>query len=686
MVRDPRYDILFEPVKIGPVTARNRFYQVPHCNGMGRAYPSSMAAMRRTKAEGGWAVVCTEEMEIHPSADHSPWSGGRLWDEADIPVHARMCEAIHEFGSLAGAELNYAGLMSANRYSRMVPMGPSHMPVATHDPLQVRAMDKSDIADMRRWHRTAALRAQDAGFDLVYVYIGHQLSVMSHFLSPYRNRRSDEYGGSLENRARLFREVLADTRDAVGDTMAVAVRFAVDELMGDVGFTSQAEGRELIEMVAEDPDLWDVNISGWEHDSATSRFKPSGFQNDYIRFVKQVTTKPVVGVGRHTSPDAMVSLVKSGVVDFIGAARPSIADPFLPKKIEEGRIEDIRECIGCNICVSGDHSFVPIRCTQNPTMGEEWRRGWHPERIARRHADQSVLVVGAGPAGLEAARALGQRGYEVTLADRGSAAGGRLVDERRLPGLAEWGRVVDHRTWRISQMPNVRLYLESDVTPEMVDELDPDHVILATGSKWVATGVGRENPTGIKIADAARVLTPDDIMGGAAPEGPVIVFDDDHFYLGGLVAEKLHEDGHQVALVTPAAEVSAWTHNTLEQHVIQARLIRMGVEVIVTHNLSAVHAGQVTLACGYTGREITRDCDAVVLVTMRTPEDALYHALKGTRPGVIRIGDGLAPSTIAAAVHAGHKAARDLGEEINPDTVPFRRELLELSDDFPGGY
>ncbi len=154
--------------------------------------------------------------------------------------------------------------------------------------------------------------------------------------------------------------------------------------------------------------------------------------------MKGLTTKPVVGVGRYTSPDAMVSAVRRGVLDFIGAARPSIADPFLPNKIRDGRIDEIRECIGCNICVSADSKTVPIRCTQNPTMGEEWRRGWHPERIAPRHADEQVLVVGSGPAGMECARALGQRGYQVVLAEAREEFGGRVARESRLPGL---GRV-----------------------------------------------------------------------------------------------------------------------------------------------------------------------------------------------------------------------------------------------------
>ena len=674
MSRDPRYDVLFESVQIGPVTAKNRFYQVPHCNGMGRSFPSSMAEMRRTKAEGGWAVICTEEIEIHPSGDHSPWAGGRLWNDSDIPVLAKMCEGIHQFDSLAGAEINHAGQMAANRYSRDVPLAPSHFPVAMHDPVQARAMDLSDIRKLRKWHRDAALRAKKAGFDIVYVYAGHQLSTISHFLSPYRNRRSDEYGGSLKNRARLLCEVLSDTKDAVGDTCGVALRFAVDELMGDLGFTSTGEGRDLIEMLAEEPDLWDVNLSSWENDSATSRFKQSGFQDDYVAFVKEVTTKPVVGVGRYTSPDAMVSLIKTGRLDMIGAARPSIADPFLPKKIEEGRVEDIRECIGCNICVSGDNHFVPIRCTQNPTMGEEWRRGWHPERIAPKSNDDSVLIVGAGPAGLEAARALGQRGYRVTLADKATEAGGRLVYERRLPGLKEWGRVVDYRTYQISQMVNVNLYLESQMTEEALEDFGADHIAIATGSKWKKDGIGRQNPLGIDISVGAEILTPDEIMAGTAPKGPVVLFDDDHFYMGGAIAERLRRDGWEVTFVTPAGEVSSWTQNTLDQHSVQKQLMELGVHVVTAHNLSAIRASEVELSCIYTETTKTLECATTVLVTMRQPIDDLWQAY----PDLLRIGDALGPSTIAAAVYSGHLFARGLGEQ-EPGNVPFRRELIKLS-------
>jgi dimethylamine/trimethylamine dehydrogenase len=228
MTRDSRYNILFEPVKIGPVTAPNRFYQVPHCTGLGWLRPRMVAALRGMKAEGGWGVVCTEYCSIHPSSDDLPHPYASLWDKGDVKAHALMTEQVHEHGSLAGVELWMGGARSTNLFSREVAMDVTTLPNAIGLPYQARAMDKSDIREMRRWHRNAALRARDAGFDIVYVYATHHY-LLAHFLNPQLNTRSDEYGGSLENRVRLVRELIEETKDAVGDRCAVAVRFSANE-------------------------------------------------------------------------------------------------------------------------------------------------------------------------------------------------------------------------------------------------------------------------------------------------------------------------------------------------------------------------------------------------------------------------------------------------------------------------
>jgi dimethylamine/trimethylamine dehydrogenase len=680
MKRDPRFDILFEPVKIGPVTAPNRFFQVPHCNGMGHQYPSSMAEMRGVKAEGGWGVVNTEECEISHTSELSGAIESRLWDDADIPVLRKMVEKIHAHGALAGIEPAHLGAGAANNYSREIPMGPSARPIDLLEPVHARRMDKSDIRAFRKMHVDAAIRSKEAGFDIVYVYAGHDMTTLMHFLQSDRNDRTDEYGGCLENRVRLLREVIEDTKEAIGETCAVAVRLAVDEMRGKSGISSDGEGREIVEMLAELPDLWDVNVSGWDNDSATSRFSDEGFQTDYIRFVKQVTTKPVVGVGRFTSPDSMVSLIKSGVLDLIGAARPSIADPFLPKKIDEGRVEDIRECIGCNICVTGDFLSHPMRCTQNPTMGEEWRKGWHPERIAPKLAEENVLIVGGGPSGLEAARALGQRGYDVTLAEGRDVLGGRVQIESVLPGLTQWRRVVDYREYQISQMANVATYLNSPLSAEQVLEFEADHIVLATGADWDTTGIGRSNRRAITGCNSSSVMGVDAVCAGATPIGPVVIFDDDYYYMAGVLAEKLRTEGHEVTYVTPAADVSHWTHNTMEQTRIQTRLLDVGVRIIPLHNLVSIHPDFVDLACIYTDKIQQIQCGTLVPVAMRNPQNTLFKVLQGRAKSVTLIGDCNAPGTIAAAVYAGHRFARELGEA--PDVgVPFRRELPALSPD-----
>ncbi len=686
------FDILFEPLRIGPVTAPNRFYQVPHCNGFGHRMPQGLAAMRGMKADGGWGVVCTEETEIHHTSDLSPYFEGRIWSNDDIPALQLMTEAVHKHGALAGIELAYNGINASNLYTRVPSLAPRSMGTiggSGYEPVQTRRMDKEDIRNVRQWHRGAAIRAKRAGFDIIYCYAAHEMTAANQFISRRYNDRTDEYGGSLENRVRFLRELIEDTKDAVGDTCAVAVRFVVDELLGEAGITHKGDGYDVIAMLAELPDLWDVNISGWSNDSVSSRFGREGHQEKYISFVKQLTTKPVVGVGRYTSPDAMVSAIKRGVMDFIGAARPSIADPFLPTKIKAGRVEDIRECIGCNICVTGDTRYVPIRCTQNPTMGEEWRRGWHPEIISSKKNDKEVMIIGAGPAGLECARALGQRGYEVSLLDARKEVGGRVLRESALPGLNEWRRVMDWRITQIGKMKNVAVYPSSPMTAEDILESEAENVILATGATWRRDGVGRTLWKPIQGCDLENVFSPDDLMDGEKVIGKLVsdnyvIYDDDHYYMGCVLAELLAINGCSVALVTPAPIISYWSQFTLEQEKVQAKLMKLGVKLFTRHVLSEIRNDLVKVSDTILGNEVELPCYGVVLVSDRKPNDELYSALT---PSLSRrekeiqslriIGDAEAPNIIAQAVFAGHLAAREFDEE-KVEGIPFRVERISI--------
>ncbi len=672
-MRDPRFDLLFEPVKIGPVTAPNRFYQMPHCTGMGYALPQTLAAMREVKAEGGWGVVNTEYCSIHPSSDDMPFPFCSLWDEQDVTNMRLMTDKVHAHGALAGVELWHGGLRSSNLHSRATPLAPASLPVS-NDPWQAQRIDKTDIREFRRCHLDAVGRARDAGYDIIYVYAAHTY-LLAQFLDPVLNTRSDEYGGTMENRSRLIRELLEDARNLVGETCALAVRIEVDNEDGS------SDGRdELLSSLAPLCDLFDITVADYGHEMGVSRFVREASLEDKVAHVRALTGKPVVSVGRFTSPDTMVSQVRRGIVDLVGAARPSIADPFLPAKVRDGRLDEIRECIGCNICYAGDGQGVPIRCTQNPTMGEEWRRGWHPERVTRTDKATTVLVVGAGPAGLEAALVLGRQGHTVLLAEAGEELGGRVTREAKLPGLAEWIRVRDYRVRQLSQMANVSIYPASPMTAADILAAEASNAVIATGSHWRRDGRGRSSPGGIDGMDEATVLRPDDLMAGQRPPtgSAVVVYDDDGYYMASALAELLACEGHAVTYVASAPRVSDWSVRTTEQPVVHLRLHELGVRIVVHHLLDRAAAGEVHLAHAITGQPLTLPCNALVPVTSREPDDELWRQLRDAPGGlksIVRAGDCRAPGLIATAVYDGHRVARELFDAGHGGNVRRERAL-----------
>jgi dimethylamine/trimethylamine dehydrogenase len=683
---DPNHEILFEPVRIGPKTLRNRFYQVPHCSGFGTEKPWTQAAHRGVKAEGGWAAVCTEYAPFSPESDEAPLIAARFWDENDMRALRLMTDAAHEHGALAGLELYHGGAHIANNQTRVPSVGPSQLASDLEPNVVPKEMELADIARVQRQWAEGAGRGRDCGFDIVYVYGAHSYLPMQ-FLSPFYNKRTDAYGGSMKDRARFWLETLEAVRDAVGEDCAVVTRIAVDAL-GPAGIHVD-EALQFVSLADDLVDLWDVNvgsIASWSKDSGTSRYFEEGYQLEWTGGIREATAKPIVGVGRLTSPDRMASIVRRGVWDVIGAARPSIADPFLPQKIADGRTDEIRECTGSNVCIMKVDGFGHLGCIQNATAGEEHRRGWHPERFTvASNREKGVLVVGAGPAGMECAVTFGRRGFEaVHLVEASDEIGGRMRWVRRLPTLGDWGRIVDHRRVMLSKLRNVEVVTGRRLSAEDVRDYGAQLVILATGSQWSGDGVQSSTHEPIEGASASlpHVMTPEQVMDGKRPAGSrVVVYDAEGYFVGPGIAELLANDGFEVDLVTSLEIVSPISDLTLEGPMLRQHLHEAGV---------TMHRG-VTILQAEPGRLSGEDefeepwameTDSVVLVTQQVSDDELYRELVGDRAAldaadieaVYRIGDCVAPRMISEAIFDGHRLAREIDSGDPAVALPFDRE------------
>jgi dimethylamine/trimethylamine dehydrogenase len=552
----------------------------------------------------------------------------------------------------------------------------------------------------------AARRAIDAGFDILYIH-GAAGVFPAHALSRHFNRRKDGYGGSFENRARFWIEAIETIRAVADGQCAIATRIAIDDLSGPWGMEIHDEGLRFVELVTKEGllDLWDVIIGGsgedkWGEDSGPSRFYKSNHQAPWNSEVKRIANVPVVGVGRFTDPDEMARVVKSGQLDIIGAARPSIADPFLPRKIDEGRTEDICECIGCNICISRFNLGSTIICTQNPTVMEEYRRGWHPERFTKPERSEAALVVGAGPAGLECARVLGLRGYRVSLVEAETTLGGHLRDVIRLPGLAEWGRVITYREGQLSRMANVEILRGAGIV-SAADVLDfgATRIVLATGARWVSDGLGAMGPDPVPGAEAehAYCVTPEQFFAGKPIGQRVVILDSDGYFMASSIAERLADQGKQVTIVTQLEKVAPMTDLTLEGFNMKRMMREKGIQERIAHWVEFPRpAGNQVEVVAY---DLHRDgslrttqptngvyprrlgnaveilnCDTVILCTARESRTELYDSLYERRgewaekgiEAIVRAGDCLAPRYLADAIFDGHRIAREF-ESADPE-------------------
>jgi dimethylamine/trimethylamine dehydrogenase len=521
-------------------------------------------------------------------------------------------------------------------------------------------------------------------------------AITGHFLMGKLNKRTDEYGGSLENRARFWLETIELVREAVGEDCAITARLCIDTLNDSpLGIRAGEEAFQFIQLADHLVDFWDLQVGGWssmdwpEKNVPASRVAGEFNYRSYYEAVRPATNKPIAAVGRFTNPDTMAEAVRSGVIDIIAAARPSIADPFIPKKIEEGRYEDIRECIGCNVCASRFWQALPIICTQNATLGEEFRRGWHPERFARAaNAEKTVLVLGAGPAGMECAMVLGKRGMSaVHLVDAEDAIGGSMRAISAYQNLGEWARVITYRQIQLDKLKNVETILKTRLDADAIFEYGAEIVVVATGARWRSDGLNGTTQEPIPGAELDCSYTPEQVSAakGAIDGEHVLVYDTDGYFAAVGVAELLLNAGKRVTFVTPQANVAPFMAFTGEFGPVNVSLRERGAEIVLQHTLSQIAPGAMRGGSVW-GGEASWDADAVVLVTQRESVDGVYRELvaDGARleregiEAVYRIGDCLAPRLPADSIFEGHRLAREIDSPDPAVALPYLRELPEV--------
>jgi dimethylamine/trimethylamine dehydrogenase len=490
----------------------------------------------------------------------------------------------------------------------------------------------------------------------------------------------------------------------VGDDCVIACRLCVDTLNDSpLGIRAGEEGFGFIALADHLVDLWDLQAGGWVaaewagDDVVASRFAGEFSHRDLIAVARAATEKPVAAVGRFTNPDTMAEAIRSGVIDIIAAARPSIADPFLPKKIEEGRYDEIRECIGCNICASRFPQAAPIICTQNATLGEEYRRGWHPEEFTpAANRDRDVLVVGAGPAGMECAMVLGKRGMShVHLVDEQDAIGGCMRRIASYPNLGEWGRVVQYRQIQLDKLKNVEVILGRRLSAEDVLTYGAEIVVIATGSRWRTDGMNGPTQAPIPGADKPFVHAPEAVAdaGGDIEGDHFVVYDTDGYFTAVAMAELLLSKGKRVTVITPFPNLSPTMFFTGEAFKVNRELRARGVEVIPSHVLLEITDEGLRGQNTWISDPVEWHADAVVLVTQREPCDALYREVSadGERMGgegieaIYRIGDCVAPRLIADCIFDGHRLAREIDSPNPVVPLPYLRELPLVSAGAPVG-
>jgi 2,4-dienoyl-CoA reductase (NADPH2) len=642
-----RYPRLLSPLRLGPLTLHNRVVFSAHLTNYARdGKPTEQhAAYYAARAAGGAGLIITEEHSTHVT----DWPYEKLihgFDPAVIPGYRRITDAVHAHGVPILAQLNHNGGQASSMFSRLPVWAPSPVP----DPLfreVPKALEAHEIAAVVDGYALVAEHCMAGGFDGVELQCSHS-SIVRGFLSPATNHRTDGYGGALENRARLLLELVAAVRSVLGPSKALGVRLCGDELIE--GGTTIEEAVAVARMVDATGQVDYINTSigvatATLYMIEASMQVPPGYAMFIPSAIREAVSVPVVGVGRFKDPTQAERALASGQADLIGVVRGQIADPDFVRKARSGASQDIRTCLSCNQeCVGRMGLNRWLGCIENPRTGREAVVLPMPTRRAQR-----VLVVGGGPAGLQAAVTAAERGHHVTLLEKGDRLGGQVPVAASVPSRAEFLDITRNLA-AAAQRLGVDVKLLHEVTAEELLDESPDAVIVATGAEpqkpWWA-------------GDLAQVVDVRDVLEGrVAPRGRVLVIDELGFHQATSVAELLADRGCAVEVATPGMVVGQDLGITLDLETWNVKAAAKGIEQLTdVVPMAAVEGITVTLQHHPTGTDVSRRVDWVVCAVQQRADDALWHALRGAPFTVQRVGDCVAPRRAHAAVIEGHRAA-----------------------------
>ena len=657
------YSRLFSPIDLRGRRLRNRVVFGAHTANMSvDGLPTDQhEAYYVERALGGAAMLVIEPMPVHAAAVLTR-GNFRHSDDAVIPHFRKITEAVKGEGAVILQQLYHVGQHGDADNAYHAAWSPSGLP-SYHDSDGSHAMTEAEIWETIEGFVQAARRCKEAGFDGVEVWAAYH-GLVDQFWTPWSNRRDDRWGGSLENRTRLSREIIARTRKLCGEDFIIGLAVN-DEPDVDVALSRES----LAEIVAlHDRDaLVDYVTCGsgsyFDFYKLMPTFLyPEKLGVDLAAELKGVVSHALITAESHIrTPDNAEAVLGSGAADLVSIVRGQIADPHLVNKARAGRAEDIRGCLSCNqMCWGRRSRDYWISCLVNPSVGREWQ--WGGDRFVRAGQAKRVLVVGGGPAGLEAARVAAERGHQVTLMEAAAELGGQF----RLAGMQpRRGQILDLITWYERQLTQLQVKVERNayVEAEEVIALAPDHVILATGSQPDADGFQRALPHLSRLPGIERggVWSPEEVMGRAARLGDeVILLDEGGNWRGCGTAWHLAEQGKRVTIVTPDPMIAKELQRTAADYPLRRRLAALGVTFVTESAIREWTGEGARIVSLLDGSEHHLGAGSLVLSTVNRAEDSLARELEKVDLRWVAVGDCVAPRQAPYAIYEGRKAGLDL--------------------------